>query len=62
MNIDPLLFAGLRIRALAALQEVASLPLSEAIDLLGDRQRHLAESAPQRFTVPLDGYWDGFYT
>jgi hypothetical protein len=61
-RVDEWLFAGERLRALQALQEITGCGLQEAIDAIGPRFELLAATKPERFTVALDGYWANFYS
>lgn len=61
-RIDSLIFAGARIRAVAALREDFGLPLPEAIEQLDVRFNVLCEKHRECFKVPLSNYWDEFYS
>ena len=61
-NVDALLFDGRRIEALAATRELLDAGLADAIPALGSRWESLLAEQGGRFTVPVEGYWDGFYT
>jgi hypothetical protein len=60
--VDDLLFAGERIRALHALQEITGCDLQQAIEEIGQRFEMLVATKPERFTVSLDDYWANFFT
>ena len=61
-RVDEWLFAGERMRALQALQEIIGSGLQEAIEAIGPRFELLVATSPERFTVPLKDYWANFHT
>src|SRR5262249_243276 len=62
VEVDPLLFSGQRIQTTAALRQTFGIALREAIVAAGERFELLSQTRRADFTVPLDGYWDGFYS
>ena len=61
-RVDEWLFAGERMRALQALQEVTGCGLQQAIEAIGPRFELLVATQPERFSVSLKDYWAKFYT
>ena len=61
-SVDDLLFAGRIVEAMAELREWSGCGLQAAIDGIGERIAILKSSAPERFTVPLEGYGSGVFT
>lgn len=61
-TVDELLFSGARLPALVAAREAFDWSLEQAIDRVPVRWQRLVETAPQSFTVPIEGYWDRVYT
>ena len=61
-RVDEHLYCGERLRAVVVARDDFGLSLPEAIEAIGARWETLKSAFPERFRVPLDGYWDGFYS
>jgi hypothetical protein len=60
--IDPLIFDGRIVEGMIAIRKVTRDGIREAIDCYSERYRLLRDSRPEKFKVPHEGYWDGFYS
>jgi hypothetical protein len=57
-SIDALLYRGLRIPGIAKVRELTGLGIHESAYLLMERFGLLVAQSPEKFTVPIDNYWD----
>jgi hypothetical protein len=60
-EVDELLFTGRPILAIKTARKFCG-SLGAATDEVQERWKHLRATTPERFLVPLDGYWSGFYS
>ncbi|MBB4934617.1 tryptophan synthase alpha subunit [Lipingzhangella halophila] len=60
--IDPLIFDGKRIQAAHLIKHQFGYTLQQTIDALGERFQELSRTRPDEFTVPIESYFDNFYT
>jgi hypothetical protein len=61
-RVDEHLYRGERIQAIKATGEDLGLSLRESLEAVHARWTTLKTTAPGRFQVSLDGYWDGVYS
>lgn len=60
-EVDPYIFANLKIAALKLLREKVG-SLTEANEVLCERYALLRQANPEKFTCSHDDYWAGFYS
>ncbi len=61
-DLDGLLFKGDKMRWLLKYRQTNKTDLREAQGALKDRFEYLKSNHSEKFEVPLESYWDGFYS